>query len=241
MASSTAAIISTPSMVETFLIGTNQSLVDHGNQMLSTAVSVFGQRDSAFYGIDLGAKVPGVHWRVGEMVNGNVQLSDRLAELDAGLIRTSLGDWDKDGDGRGYRPIFSMFKSLQPLIAGNGTRIVPGFTCLEMPDGDGGPSIKAMPHTLATWVGMEAERQGLHLKGENALNGNLYNKSAWDLMRGFLTLPNQHGYYHGLTFLRMTDIVNNDVARANVGQINSARTAMEQLRSTLRTMFGRPA
>jgi beta-amylase len=219
----------------------NQSLVDHGNKMLSTAVSVFGQRDSAFYGIDLGAKVPGVHWRVGEMVGGNVQLSDRLAELDAGLIRTSAGDWDKDTDGRGYRPIFSMFKSLQPLIAGRGTRIVPGFTCLEMPDGDGGPSIKAMPHTLATWVGMEAERQGLHLKGENALNGNLYNKSAWDLMRGFLTLPNQHGYYHGLTFLRMTDIVNNDTARANVSSINSARTAMEQLRSTLRTMFGRPA
>jgi beta-amylase len=219
----------------------NQSLIDHGQRMLSTAVSVFGQRDSAFYGIDLGAKVPGVHWRIGERQGDNVVLGDRLAELTAGLVRTSRGDWDKDADGRGYRPIFSMFRAMQPLTPGLGSRIVPGFTCLEMADGDGGPAVRALPHSLATWAGQEAERQGLWLKGENALNGNLYNGSSWDLMRSFLTLPNQHGYYHGLTFLRMTDIVNNDTARDRVSSINSARNAFEAMRNNLRRMFGRTA
>jgi hypothetical protein len=149
-------------------------------------------------------------------------LSDRQAELSAGLIATSRGDWDSDAAGRGYRPIFSMFKDVQPAN-GQGNRIVPVFTCLEMPDGDGGPAIKAMPHSLASWAGQEAERQGLWLKGENALNGNLYNDNSWTLMRSFLNFPGQHGYYHGLTFLRMGDVVNNNVARNRITEFNTAR------------------
>ncbi len=219
----------------------NQSLVDHGQQVLSTAVSIFGQKESPFYGIDLGAKVPGVAWRVGERQGDNVILGDRLAEVTAGLIRTSRGDWDRDYDGRGYRPLFSMFRSMQPIVAGIGNRVVPYFTCLEMPDGDGGPSVKALPHTLATWAGQESERQGLWLKGENALNGNLYNNNSWDLMRGFLTLPNQHGYYHGLTFLRMSDIVNNDTARYRVSQLNQARSVLDVVRQSIRQLFRQAA
>lgn len=200
----------------------NQSLVDHGRRMMTVATSIFGQKESPFYGIDLGAKVPGVHWRVGEKQGNNVVLSDRQAELSAGLITTSRGDWDSDATGRGYRPIFSMFKDVQPAN-GQGNRIVPVFTCLEMPDGDGGPAIKAMPNSLATWAGQEAERQGLWLKGENALNGNLYNDYSWTLMRSFLNFPGQHGYYHGLTFLRMADVVNNNVARNRITEFNTAR------------------
>jgi beta-amylase len=215
----------------------NKSLVGHGQDVLSTAVSVFGQRESPFYGIDLGAKIPGVAWRVGERQGDNVILGDRLAEVTAGLIRTSRGDWDRDYDGRGYRPLFSMFKSMQPIVAGIGNRVVPYFTCLEMPDGDGGPSVKALPHTLATWAGQETERQGLWLKGENALNGNLYNNQSWDLMRGFLTLPNQHGYYHGLTFLRINDIVNNDTARNRISELNQARSALQVVRQSIRQLF----
>jgi hypothetical protein len=115
-----------------------------------------------------------------------------------------------------------MFKDVQPAN-GQGNRIVPVFTCLEMPDGDGGPAIKAMPHSLASWAGQEAERQGLWLKGENALNGNLYNDNSWTLMRSFLNFPGQHGYYHGLTFLRMGDVVNNNVARNRITEFNTAR------------------
>ena len=62
-------------------------------------------------------------------------------------------------------------------------------------------------------MGQEAQRQHLFVKAENALNGNLYRGESWDRMKSFLNLPNQAGDYYGLTLLRMSDEVNNDVAR----------------------------
>lgn len=197
----------------------NQSLIDHGRRVITKALDVFASADSPMLGIDIGAKVPGVHWRLGEINDGKILHGDRLSELSAGLIRTSLGDWHSDDLGRGYRPIISMLRGLQPAPGGSVSRIVPVFTCLEMPDGQDGPSARALPHTLVQWFGNEANRQGLLLKGENALNGNLYNQNAWDLMRSELDLPRQRGNYHGLTFLRMSDVVNNDVARAKMSEL----------------------
>ncbi|MBI2809769.1 MAG: family 14 glycosylhydrolase [Candidatus Melainabacteria bacterium] len=197
----------------------NQSLIDHGRRVMNKALDVFASDDSPMLGIDIGAKVPGVHWRLGEINEGKILYGDRLSELSAGLIRTSLGDWHSDDLGRGYRPIISMLRDLQPILGKSPSRIVPVFTCLEMPDGQDGPSARALPHTLVQWFGNEANRQGLVLKGENALNGNLYNQTAWDLMRSELALPQQRGNYHGLTFLRMSDVVNNDVARAKMSEL----------------------
>lgn len=197
----------------------NQSLIDHGRRVMTKALDVFASHDSPMLGIDIGAKVPGVHWRLGEINDGKIAYGDRLSELSAGLIRTSLGDWHSDDLGRGYRPIISMLRDLQPVLSGSASRVVPVFTCLEMPDGQDGPSARALPHTLVKWFGNEANRQGLFLKGENALNGNLYNQNAWDLMRSELALPQQRGNYHGLTFLRMSDVVNNDVARAKMSEL----------------------
>ncbi len=200
----------------------NQSLIDHGERVMTLAASIFAKNDSAFAGVDLGAKIPGVHWRAGTLQGDNVILSDRQAELAAGIIRTSRGDWDKDTDGRGYRPLLSMFRKIQPTLQGSDTVIVPAFTAIEMPDGDNGPVIKALPHTLATWFGQEAERQGLWLKGENALNGNLSDPAAWDRMASFFDLPQQDGYYHGAAFLRMSDVVNNPLARAKMSELVTA-------------------
>jgi beta-amylase len=219
----------------------NQSLIDHGKHVMGTAVKVFGQPESAFYGIDLGAKIPGVHWRVGERQGDNINLGDRQAELTAGLIRTSRGDWDKDADGRGYRPLLSMFRELQPMRAGMGSRVVPAFTALEMKDGHDGPAGRTLPRTLATWVGQEATRQGLFIKGENALNGTLYNGESWDIMKSHLSLPKQHGDYHGLTFLRMSDVVNNDVARAKFSEMNNARNSLQSVKEVIAKFFRRSA
>jgi hypothetical protein len=205
----------------------NQSLIDHGNRMLSTGLKVFGTQGSAFYGIDIGAKIPGVHWRVGHWDNGRIVNGDRLAELNAGLVRTSLSDlWD-EGRGNGYRPTLSFLHQLLPNRPGQGNLIVPSMTCLEMPDGQDGPDAQAMPHTLARWVGMEASRQGLWLKGENALAGNLGDPNDWDRMKDLLDLPYQNGYYHGLTFLRMGDIINNAVARAKIAEMLHAVRSVE--------------
>jgi beta-amylase len=200
----------------------SDSLIDHGRTMLSSALNVFGQKGSSFYGIDIGAKIPGVHWRFGHYENGAVVFEKRLAELAAGLIRTSLGDWYKNG--HGYNPILSMVKDVQPGRPGQGNRIVPAFTCLELPDGqDAEQHPESLPHTLATWVGQAAEDMGLWLKGENALSGALYNNFDWDLMDNLLDLPNQfNGTYHGLTFLRLGDVVDNPVARAKINQIMQA-------------------
>lgn len=219
----------------------NQSLIDHGKTVMGTAVKVFGQPESAFYGIDLGAKIPGVHWRVGERQGDNVNLGDRQAELTAGLIRTSRGDWDKDADGRGYRPLLSMFRELQPMRAGMGNRVVPAFTALEMKDGHDGAANRTLPRTLATWVGQEATRQGLFIKGENALNGTLYNGESWDIMKSHLSLPKQNGDYHGLTFLRMSDVVNNDVARSKFAEMNNARNTLDVIRQSIAKLFRKSA
>lgn len=197
----------------------NQSLIDHGARVMSKALSVFGDKAAPFSGIDLGAKVPGVHWRAGEQFGDYVQLGDRLAEITAGLIRTSRNDWGSDADGRGYRPILAMFREINPQTPGQGTRIVPSFTCLEIPNGDNGPAIRALPQSLAKWVGMEAERQRLWLRAENALAGNLGNNHSWDLIKSHLDLPNQEGDYQGITLLRMGDVVNNGVARSRVAEI----------------------
>jgi len=219
----------------------NQSLIDHGKNVMTTALGVFGTTQSPFYGIDLGAKIPGVHWRVGEKQGDKIVLGDRLAELNAGLIRTSRGDWDRDIDGRGYRPLLSMFGELQPVAQGIGTRVVPAFTALEMADGHDGPAGKTMPYTLATWVGQEARRQHLFPKAENALSGNLYSGESWDRMKSMLNLPNQHGDYHGLTFLRMKDVTDNDVARAKMIELNIARRSIESIKQIVRNFLGKIA
>ncbi len=197
----------------------NQSLIDHGARVMSKALQVFGDQNAPFSGIDLGAKVPGVHWRAGEKFGDYVQLGDRLAEITAGLIRTSRNDWNSDADGRGYRPILAMFREINPSIPGQGTRIVPSFTCLEIPDGDNGPAIRALPQSLAKWVGMEAQKQRLWLRAENALAGNLGNNYSWDLIKSHLDLPSNDGNYHGITLLRVGDVVNNGTARSRVAEI----------------------
>jgi hypothetical protein len=217
----------------------NQSLIDHGQRIMTLASDVFAKPDSAFAGVDLGAKVPGVHWRAGERQGDNVTLGDRQAELSAGLIRTSRGDWDRDADGRGYRPLLTMFRQIQPTLKGSDTIIVPAFTAIEMRDGDNGPAIKALPHTLATWFGQEAERQGLWLKGENALNGNLSDAAAWDRMGSLLDLPKQDGYYHGVTFLRMGDVVNNPIARAKMSELVNAVHSVQPIQPSFWDHFFR--
>ncbi len=198
----------------------NQSLIDHGKLVLGTALDVFGQNGSPFGGIDIGAKIPGIHWRVGSRSGHQVVLGDRLAELTSGIIRTSGGDWSADGLGRGYAPILSTFSSVQRR--GAPSQVVPHFTALEMMDGQEGPAIQSLPYSLANWVGRESARQGLRLKGENALGGNLYDGAAWDRLRSHLALPGnreENANYHGLTLLRMSDALGSDVGRAKLAEI----------------------
>jgi beta-amylase len=205
------------------------SLTSHGTKVVSTALDVFGSEGSAFAGIDIGAKMPGVHWRVGSQNGDQVVLSDRQAELSAGLITTSRNDWHSDADGRGYRPIITMFKDLQNKS--RFSRVIPHFTALEMADGHEGPAIQSMPYTLARWVGQEANRQGLVIKGENALAWNLPDPASWQRMASLMKGVNPDGLYDGLTFLRISDVLSNDVARTRFQDIISKIRPAEQAQS----------
>ncbi len=183
----------------------------HAKLVLGKALDVFAADDSAMKGIDIGAKVPGVHWRMGRMKNGELEFGDRLAEISAGLIRPGC-DWFDEDEGRGYREMINTFKELQ----GRGSRVVMHFTCLEMPDGDGPPEARSMANLLVRCVGEECKKAGVPRKGENALAWNLPNKRAWELMRGALTIAG--GAYEGLTLLRLSDCLASDTAREEFGR-----------------------
>jgi hypothetical protein len=176
------------------------SLLNHGRKVMNAAIDTFSTNGAPFAGIDMGAKVPGVHWRMGHWEGERLVLSDRLAEVNAGLIRTS--DWNSSSDeSHGYSHIIGLFRELQS--ARRGTRVVLHFTCLEMADGEN----ESLAYQLVRWVGTEAARQGVTIKGENALNYTLYVTDSWKRLRAALAL------YEGLTILRVQDVVENDVAR----------------------------
>jgi beta-amylase len=182
----------------------SSSLWSSGEKILSKAFEVFGSEGSAFAGIDIGAKVPGIHWCMGSRAGNSVMLGSRQAELCAGLIQTSQNDWDADRDGRGYRPLLSMFERVQQKSSLS--RLVIHFTCLEMDDGRDGVEAQSLARTLVRWFGKEAAHQGIVVKGENALAGTVYSKRAWKLMRSALKLPHTNGWFEGLTILRVDDI-----------------------------------
>lgn len=190
----------------------SDSLIAHGRMVMSKAIEVFAGEESAFAGIDLGAKIPGLHWRLGDWKDGQIVLGDRLAELPAGQIRTSGNDWQSDEEGRGYRDIVKLFADLNEE-AGD-TRVVLHFTCLEMADGgDGKTADHSLAASLVTWVGAEAARQGLTIKGENALGWNIPYAACWQRMRSHLAIEGENGVYEGLTLLRIGEVLESETAR----------------------------
>jgi beta-amylase len=195
----------------------HESLLKHGRLVMRAALETFDAEDSPMKGIDLGAKIPGVHWRMGEWVDGKVSLADRLAEIPTGLIRVNAEEWASDELGRGYKSVVSFFKELNDLA--KHTRVVLHFTCLEMPDGADGKKALSLANSLVRWVGAEAKRQGVPIKGENALNFTLPVPQSWALMRSALALPGQDGVYEGLTLLRISDVLQSDVCKAELEKI----------------------
>lgn len=207
-----------------------ESLFAHGRKILTVAFEVFACDTAAFKGIDIGAKFPGVHWRTGTWVGDAMVMGDRLAELTCGLIRTSGGDWYDEDKGRGYRPIIGLFKELQKKQAAS--RLVLHFTCLEMAD-DADPKANSLAFQLVRWVGNEAQRQSVPIKGENALAGTLSQRESWHRMRMAIGMPGRKGLYEGLTVLRMSDCVTNQTASYELEQTirlsNGASTTSTQV------------
>lgn len=176
----------------------NQSLVNHGKRMIANAIKVFA--NGPFQGIDVGAKIPGVHWRMS---------SDRLAELAAGLIRTSDEKaFIKGRDGRtpassGYENLVSVFDRARL----GDPKVVMHFTCLEKDnDEEASRGAASLAQTLVFWIAGEADKRQIPIKGENALSWPLANSRAWENMRNAV----QYASYRGLTILRLGEM--NDFA-----------------------------
>lgn len=195
----------------------HEALLAHGRTVMTAALGVFDTDTSSFKGVELGAKIPGVHWKMGEWLDGKVVMSDRLAEIPAGLITVKTADWTSDEEGHGYKSIVSLFSGLNSQA--KHTRVILHFTCLEMPDGADGKKAMSLANSLVRWVGAEAKRQGVPVKGENALNFTLPKPQSWDLMRSALALPGNSGAYEGLTLLRISDVLENDVCKAELEKI----------------------
>jgi hypothetical protein len=203
---------------------------------MTAAIEEFGSDGSPFVGIPVAAKVAGVHWRMGHWNGDKIEWASRLAELAAGLIRTSdRANWDSDEKGHGYARVIALFKELQQVRPS--TPIVLHFTCLEKADGeDAHRNAESLARSLVKWVGAEAKRQGVTIKGENALAWSLADVFAWKMMRSALNLPGEDGDYEGLTILRLNDIlkyqVATDEARGIIEAMNRKSTVVTMPVST---------
>lgn len=186
----------------------SSSLRTHGQTVLTAAIQTFNAQGSPFRGIPIGAKVPGVHWRMA---------IDHGAELAAGLISTSAGDLNSDATAHGYRPIISVFRGLQSLSGA--PQITMHFTCLEMDDSSGGQDVGSLAKSLVHWVATEAHNQSVPIKGENALGGAVYDNHAWDNINDAVNTAG----FEGITVLRMTDLSQSQTGQYRFSQIANSK------------------
>lgn len=165
----------------------NQALVNHGFVLLTQVTQALA---GAFPNAAMGYKIPGVHWA---MTN---PAYPRAAEVAAGLIQTSI-DFTADATGHGYANIINLAQTL----ASNGRRVAIHFTCLEMDDQSFAPQY-SLAKSLVFWVAQHAQRQGITIKGENALSGGITGNPGWDNIDNAF----QYAAYTGLTALRIGEV-----------------------------------
>lgn len=163
-------------------------LMQHGHTMMDTALAAF---DGAFADIELGMKIPGIHWKMASGDN-----TQRSAEIAAGLIPSDV-DLNATSTGHGYADIVGIPASYQNEARG----VVLHFTALEMNDDPYG-SGQSLAQSLVFWVAEEAEAQGVPIKGENALAGGVTSDTGWN------NIENAFDYasYSGMTVLRINQV-----------------------------------
>lgn len=199
------------------------SLINHGRDVMGIAIKKI-REFKEFDNTCIGAKVPGLHWRIGKLSDGKLELFEREIELAAGLIHPSLyrEEWYSSEDGFGYKEVVGLFKSLAEYDPQK--RTVMHFTCLEMNDGDGQRPEASLAKTLVKWVGEEAKRQGVNIKGENAIGPLMKYKFAWDNIENAL----ENSGYSGLTILRMDELMENDYGKSRLSELVKKFTIVDQ-------------
>lgn len=187
----------------------SQSLQAHGRKLMRAAMECFQSENAPFARVALGAKIPGVHWRMGSWNSGRIEFADRGAELASGLIASDKSSWGFE-KALGYEPLLKLF---QELSAESKSKLVLHFTCMEMPDGGGQANANSLAYSLVSAIGKSCRRLSLPVMGENALSFHLYDKACWDRMRSHLAFSGSEGQYRGLTLLRMGELLESGLAR----------------------------
>lgn len=166
----------------------HDALMGHGYRMMDNAIAAL---DGAFAGIELGFKIPGIHWKIASTDN-----SVRSAEMAAGLIPSDI-DLNSDATGHGYQDIVGVAAAYNDLARG----VVLHFTALEMND-EPLSSGESMAKSLVFWVANEAQAQNVVIKGENALAGGVTWDGGWDNIENAF----DHAAYSGMTVLRINQV-----------------------------------
>lgn len=178
----------------------HMALLSHGKRMLTAALVAFSNE---LAGIELGFKIPGIHWKIAATDH-----SQRSAELAAGLITSAL-PFSAD-NGFGYAGIVGLAAAF-----GNEPRgIVLHFTALEMDDLPDSSS-QSLAKTLVSWLGAEATRQQIVLKGENALAGGVTHQQGWDNIDAVF----RRGNYQGMTVLRLAQVTDGGIGQRRYQQL----------------------
>ena len=193
----------------------HQSLIHHGRTILEGINDI--KKDGPMAKIPLGVKIPGIHWNMGEdfgLGNG-LSWSHRLTEANAGLINPRDKLIHETNNGVGYRKLLIGLKSIENNIS---SPIIIHFTCLEMGNNENTHlGASSMAKSLVHWFGKESKRNGLTIKGENALEGSLYSKHSWDNIQDALNFAG----YEGLTILRMGNLTDNPNVMNEIRNISS--------------------
>jgi hypothetical protein len=190
----------------------HQSLLAHGRTILKRIDEAKSQ--TALAKTPIGVKVPGIHWNTGvDYGFGNgFQWSHRLTEMNSGLISSGDPLIHDANNGAGYRSLISHIKKIDNETK---SQFILHFTCLEMGNNENAHiGANSMAKSLVHWIGREAKKQNLSLKGENALEGTLYQNRAWDNIHDAII----HANYEGLTILRMGPLTDNENVKAKIRQ-----------------------
>lgn len=202
----------------------NSLLIEHSKLMLEEAFAEFDSPDSQFRGIDLGVKLPGMHWRMD---------FGRDLELGGGLIRPDdEEDWWLPENGYGYFNTLNALRILQNNFSRD-SRLVVHFTALELDNGDGGEGVGSQAKALVFYIARIARRMGLVVKGENALPAPLESRRGWWNIEDAI----EHGPYQGVTILRMESVLGSEAQRNGLRELLQFREA-QCLRALRRRPFG---
>ncbi|WP_127716631.1 family 14 glycosylhydrolase [Halobacteriovorax sp. HLS] len=174
----------------------NQSLIDHVQLVVTTAVRELNKDDSPFKNKPIGTKVPNVP---------EISKQHRLAELNAGLIRIDTNYLDAN-PALSYTDLIKSFTTIKELTKYQSFNFT--YTGLEKSDQNQDGNLTSRAKTLVIAISELSKSNNIPIKGENTSASTLGSNSSWDNMWSAI----QNAQYSGLTINRLEKISSNPLA-----------------------------